>query len=34
MQLRELREYCERRQWAITNEFVDIGVSGSKHALS
>jgi DNA invertase Pin-like site-specific DNA recombinase len=30
MQLRELREYCERRQWTITNEFVDIGVSGSK----
>jgi DNA invertase Pin-like site-specific DNA recombinase len=30
MQLRELREYCERRQWTITNEFVDVGVSGSK----
>jgi putative DNA-invertase from lambdoid prophage Rac len=30
MQLRELREYCERRQWAITSEFVDVGVSGAK----
>jgi DNA invertase Pin-like site-specific DNA recombinase len=30
MQLRELREYCERRQWTITNEFVDVGVSGAK----
>jgi DNA invertase Pin-like site-specific DNA recombinase len=30
MQLRELREYCERRNWTITGEYVDIGVSGSK----
>lgn len=30
MQLRELREYCERRDWTITSEYVDIGVSGSK----
>lgn len=30
MQLRELRDYCERRSWTITNEYVDIGVSGSK----
>jgi DNA invertase Pin-like site-specific DNA recombinase len=30
MQLRELREYCERRQWTITSEFVDVGVSGAK----
>jgi DNA invertase Pin-like site-specific DNA recombinase len=30
MQLRELRDYCERRQWAITSEFVDVGVSGAK----
>ena len=29
MQLRELREYCERRQWTITSEFVDVGVSGA-----
>jgi DNA invertase Pin-like site-specific DNA recombinase len=30
MQLRELREYCQRRGWAITGEFVDIGISGAK----
>jgi DNA invertase Pin-like site-specific DNA recombinase len=30
MQLRELREYCERRGWTVTGEYVDIGVSGSK----
>jgi len=30
MQLRELREYCERRNWTITSEYVDVGVSGSK----
>src|SRR5215467_10075954 len=30
MQLRELREYCERRQWTVKSEYVDIGVSGSK----
>jgi DNA invertase Pin-like site-specific DNA recombinase len=30
MQLRELREYCERRHWSITSEFVDVGVSGAK----
>jgi DNA invertase Pin-like site-specific DNA recombinase len=30
MQLRELREYCERRGWQITGEYVDIGVSGAK----
>src|SRR5436305_13276977 len=30
MQLRELREYCERRGWTITGEYIDIGVSGSK----
>ena len=30
MQLRELREYCERRGWAVTGEYVDVGVSGSK----
>jgi hypothetical protein len=28
MQLRELREYCERRGWTITAEYVDVGVSG------
>jgi DNA invertase Pin-like site-specific DNA recombinase len=30
MQLRELREYCERRGWTITQEYIDAGVSGSK----
>jgi len=30
MQLRELRDYCERRGWTVTGEFVDVGVSGSK----
>ena len=30
VQLRELREYCERRGWKITEEYVDAGVSGSK----
>ncbi|MGB8799433.1 MAG: recombinase family protein [Candidatus Acidiferrales bacterium] len=30
MQLRELREYCQRRGWAIAGEFVDIGISGAK----
>lgn len=30
MQLREFKEYCERRQWNVTAEYVDIGISGSK----
>src|SRR5258707_1342590 len=30
MQLRELREYCQRRRWEITREYVDIGISGGK----
>src|SRR6266478_6239495 len=30
MQLRELREHCERRGWTIVGEYVDVGVSGSK----
>jgi DNA invertase Pin-like site-specific DNA recombinase len=30
MQLRELREYCERRGWQITETYTDAGVSGSK----
>jgi DNA invertase Pin-like site-specific DNA recombinase len=30
MQLRELQEYCQRRGWEITGEYVDIGISGSK----
>ncbi len=30
MQLRELREYCERRGWTVSAEYVDVGVSGAK----
>jgi DNA invertase Pin-like site-specific DNA recombinase len=30
MQLRELREHCERRGWRIAGEYVDEGISGSK----
>jgi DNA invertase Pin-like site-specific DNA recombinase len=30
VQLRELREYCQRRGWDISGEFTDIGISGSK----
>jgi DNA invertase Pin-like site-specific DNA recombinase len=32
MQLRELREHCQRRGWTITGEYVDIGVSGSQNS--
>jgi DNA invertase Pin-like site-specific DNA recombinase len=28
MQTRELREYCERREWKVFGEFVDEGISG------
>jgi DNA invertase Pin-like site-specific DNA recombinase len=30
MQLRELREYAERRGWKIADTYIDSGVSGSK----
>ena len=30
MQLRELREYCQRRGWKIDREYVDTGWSGAK----
>jgi DNA invertase Pin-like site-specific DNA recombinase len=30
MQTRELREYAERRGWAVVGEYVDIGISGTK----
>jgi DNA invertase Pin-like site-specific DNA recombinase len=30
MQLRELREYCQRRGWETVGEYVDNGVSGAK----
>jgi DNA invertase Pin-like site-specific DNA recombinase len=32
MQIEELRAYCQRRQWDITEEFTDAGVSGSKES--
>jgi len=28
MQLRELGEYCSRRGWTVTGEYVDVGISG------
>ena len=30
MQLRELREHCERRGWTVAGEDVDAGISGTK----
>lgn len=30
MQLLELREYCRNRGWSVSNEYVDVGVSGTK----
>lgn len=30
MQLRELREYCQRRNWDVGEEYVDVGISGAK----
>jgi DNA invertase Pin-like site-specific DNA recombinase len=30
MQTRELREYCERRGWKVSDEYVDEGISGTK----
>jgi DNA invertase Pin-like site-specific DNA recombinase len=30
MQLREVREYCARRGWQVSGEYVDRGISGSK----
>lgn len=30
MQKRELKIYCERRGWKITDEYVDHGISGTK----
>jgi DNA invertase Pin-like site-specific DNA recombinase len=29
LQTRELREYCDRRGWQVTGEYVDVGISGS-----
>lgn len=30
MQLREIREYADRRGWEIVGEYVDVGISGTK----
>jgi DNA invertase Pin-like site-specific DNA recombinase len=30
MQLRELRDYCQRRGWDVSQEYVDTGISGAK----
>jgi len=30
MQIRELKDYCKRRKWHITEQYVETGVSGSK----
>ncbi len=30
MQIRELREYAERRGWTVAGEYVDQGISGAK----
>lgn len=30
VQLRELREFCERRGWKVAGEYVDEGISGAK----
>src|SRR5437016_3097214 len=30
LQLRELRDYCQRRGWDVAGEYVDVGVSGAK----
>jgi DNA invertase Pin-like site-specific DNA recombinase len=32
MQLRELREYADRRGWQVAGEYTDHGVSGSKES--
>src|SRR6202521_847332 len=30
MQLRELRDYCQRRNWEVARQYVDVGISGAK----
>jgi DNA invertase Pin-like site-specific DNA recombinase len=30
MQIREVREYCERRGWQLVAEYIDTGISGAK----
>ncbi|HKD64572.1 MAG TPA: recombinase family protein [Candidatus Acidoferrales bacterium] len=30
MQMRELREFCKAREWTISDEYIDRGISGAK----
>ena len=30
VQLREIAEYCARRGWTVSTEYVDVGISGAK----
>jgi predicted site-specific integrase-resolvase len=30
MQIVELKEYCSRRGWEISGEYIDVGISGAK----
>ena len=30
LQVREIREYIERRGWTVASEYVDVGISGTK----
>lgn len=30
LQLREFREFCQRRDWSVAGEYIDQGISGSK----
>jgi len=30
VQLRELREYCQRRSWIVASEYIDAGISGTR----
>jgi DNA invertase Pin-like site-specific DNA recombinase len=30
VQTLELQEYCQRRGWSVTSEYVDVGISGTK----
>ena len=32
MQLEEVRQYCQRREWTIVHEYVDKGVCGAKES--
>ena len=30
LQVREFREFCQRRDWTVAGEYIDTGISGSK----